>query len=71
MVHRLELIAHYSKLAKRSSQIKTLIDAYNPDKYFRIRGLDKFKEIIELINTLNDLRAKAGVTKLVFVVGRR
>lgn len=45
------------------SQLKVSIDAASRDTYFKIRGADRFEEIIETIQTLNYLKATAGVTK--------
>jgi radical SAM protein with 4Fe4S-binding SPASM domain len=45
------------------SQIKVSIDAANPKTYFRIRGVEKFDEIVESIRALNRLKKRKGLRK--------
>jgi radical SAM protein with 4Fe4S-binding SPASM domain len=45
------------------SQIKVSIDAANRGTYLKIRGVDKFDEIVDSIRTLNHLKSNAGMSK--------
>jgi radical SAM protein with 4Fe4S-binding SPASM domain len=45
------------------SQIKVSIDAANRDTYLKIRGVDRFDEIVDSIKKLNYLKAKANILK--------